>query len=290
MPPTVLTFSALKTFNNCPVMYDLRYEDCLRPAEDIAGDARAIGTSFHGALGVMLLKGLTEALRATPAVDVRAVKARVMLRILHGLRDFMLPGRATAIEGNIGPVAIPGIRGFKVAGRIDAFEDGWVWEYKTVDRLDNQLPLQYDMQGLLYVWILRQMGIACKGLQVISIVRSGLKGKKTESYEDLEQRMYDIAMEHPLDWVHAEPHEPAPSEITWIEEKIRSVIAEIRWARSKHGVFRENMPGGCFPYSRKCDYRPICWALEQERDGVKDAMFIESAVHPELEKEQTKSF
>ena len=49
-PPekSVLTYSALNTFRNCPRKYKHRYLDCLRPREK--ADALSFGHVIHGAI------------------------------------------------------------------------------------------------------------------------------------------------------------------------------------------------------------------------------------------------
>jgi len=285
-----LTWSALRTFADCPYQWYLRHDECLRPIGEAPSEARDQGKSFHEATAILLRDGLEAAIASVPAEsrdDLRNIKTQAMLQFVWQYRDVALPRDPIAIEMNMPPVSLKGIRGFNLSGRVDALEPATVWEFKTVDNFANSQPLQYDFQGLLYLWMFQHIFPELTELKVLSICRPTLRGRNGETVPELLLRMA-LQRDPPSDWVRVEGHTPAPSELRWAEQQVRDTVSEIRWARSKRGVFRKNW-SACFRYKRKCAYYPLCWSPAEEYNGIVDAMFQHAPAHPELMEPETRS-
>lgn len=217
-PPdkSVLTFSALNTFRNCPRKYKHRYIDCLRPREK--PDALSFGSVVHGAIELWYRSEPTEN-RLWSVLDY--LDQQFPLRVgdddqktVWHLARAMFTGYASRYASEdfeIVEVELPftgEIRNpdtgrpsqtFVMAGKADAIvkrSDGmYLLEHKTASSIDaNYLDkLWTDTQIALYSFYLRQLGYPIVGVIYNVLLKSRLKQKAGETEAEYEARRMELA-------------------------------------------------------------------------------------------------
>jgi hypothetical protein len=213
---SLLTFSALNTFRNCPRKYKLRYVDCLRPREK--AETLSFGGVVHGGIELWYrLVGDADRLNKVLAYvdsqfpnragDEREKShwqlARGMLSgyaACYASEDFEVVEIEKPFTGEIrNPDTGRPSQTFLMAGKADAIvrrADGlYLLEHKTAAMIDaNYLDkLWTDTQIALYSYYLRQLGYPIVGVIYNVLLKSRLQQKAGETAAEFETRRAELA-------------------------------------------------------------------------------------------------
>ena len=213
---TLLTYSALNTFRNCPRKYKNRYLDNLRPRE--RAEALSFGSVIHTAIELWYRSSNTESrLRDVLAYIDDAFENRVVdsnLMVQWHLATAMIRGYAeryateefevVEVEKEfVGEIRNPDTgrqsQTFRIAGKVDGIvrcHDGlYLLEHKTASTIDASYldKLWTDTQIALYCYYLRELGYPIVGVIYNVLLKSRLKQGKGETQEEYEVRHAELA-------------------------------------------------------------------------------------------------
>ncbi len=213
---TLLTYSALNTFRNCPRKYKNRYLDNLRPRE--RPEALSFGSVIHTAIELWYRSSNTESrLRDVLAYVNDAFENRVVdpnLMVQWHLATAMIRGYAeryatedfevVEVEKEfVGEIRNPDTgrqsQTFRIAGKVDGIvrcHDGlYLLEHKTASTIDASYldKLWTDTQIALYCYYLRELGYPIVGVIYNLLLKSRLKQGKGETQEEYEVRHAELA-------------------------------------------------------------------------------------------------
>ena len=213
---SILTFSALNTFRNCPRKYKHRYLDNLRPRE--RADALSFGSVIHSAIELWY-RSVADANRLSTVLDfidqqfpLRAGDdaqkamwhlARAMFTgyaSCYPTEDFEIVEVEKLFTGEIrNPETNRPSQTFVMAGKVDGIvrrPDGmYLLEHKTASSIDASYldKLWTDTQIALYSFQLRQLGYPIVGVIYNVLLKSRLKQKAGESEAEFESRRKELA-------------------------------------------------------------------------------------------------
>ena len=215
-PKTVLTYSALNTFRNCPRKYKNRYVDNLRPRE--RPEALSFGSVIHEAIELWYRSqdGLARLQNVLHYIDQAFGNRNGDPQQLAGwhLATAMMVGYAARYETEefevvevekefVGEIRNPESgrlsQTFRMAGKVDAIvscHDGlYLLEHKTASTVDaNYLDkLWTDTQIALYCYYLRELGYPIVGVIYNVLLKSRLKQSKGETQAEYETRKTELA-------------------------------------------------------------------------------------------------
>jgi RecB family exonuclease len=213
---TLLTYSALNTFRNCPRKYKNRYLDNLRPRE--RAEALSFGSVIHTAIELWYRSSNTESrLRDVLAYIDDAFENRVVdsnQMVPWHLATAMIRGYAeryateefeiVEVEKEfVGEIRNPDTgrqsQTFRIAGKVDGIvrcHDGlYLLEHKTASTIDASYldKLWTDTQIALYCYYLRELGYPIVGVIYNVLLKSRLKQGKGETQEEYEVRHAELA-------------------------------------------------------------------------------------------------
>jgi RecB family exonuclease len=213
---TLLTYSALNTFRNCPRKYKNRYLDNLRPRE--RAEALSFGSVIHTAIELWYRSSNTESrLRDVLAYIDDAFENRLVdsnLMVQWHLATAMFRGYAqryatedfdvVEVEKEfVGEIRNPDTgrqsQTFRIAGKVDGIvrcHDGlYLLEHKTASTVDASYldKLWTDTQIALYCYYLRELGYPIVGVIYNVLLKSRLKQGKGETQEEYELRHAELA-------------------------------------------------------------------------------------------------
>lgn len=213
---TLLTYSALNTFRNCPRKYKNRYLDNLRPRE--RAEALSFGSVIHTAIELWYRSSNTESrLRDVLAYVDDAFENRLVdsnLMVQWHLATAMIRGYAeryatedfevVEVEKEfVGEIRNPDTgrqsQTFRIAGKVDGIvrcHDGlYLLEHKTASTVDASYldKLWTDTQIALYCYYLRELGYPIVGVIYNVLLKSRLKQGKGETQEEYEVRHAELA-------------------------------------------------------------------------------------------------
>ncbi len=213
---TLLTYSALSTFRNCPRKYKNRYLDNLRPRE--RAEALSFGSVIHTAIELWYRSSDAESrLRDVLAYIDDAFENRVVdsnQMIQWHLAKAMFRGYAkryateefeiVEVEKEfVGEIRNPDTgrqsQTFRIAGKVDGIvrcHDGlYLLEHKTASTVDASYldKLWTDTQIALYCYYLRELGYPIVGVIYNVLLKSRLKQGKGETQEEYEVRHAELA-------------------------------------------------------------------------------------------------
>jgi RecB family exonuclease len=213
---TLLTYSALNTFRNCPRKYKNRYLDNLRPRE--RPDALSFGSVIHTAIELWYRSSDAESrLRDVLAYIDDAFENRVVdsnQMVQWHLATAMILGYAeryateefevVEVEKEfVGEIRNPDTgrqsQTFRIAGKVDGIvrcHDGlYLLEHKTASTIDASYldKLWTDTQIALYCYYLRELGYPIVGVIYNVLLKSRLKQGKGETQEEYEVRHAELA-------------------------------------------------------------------------------------------------
>ncbi len=213
---TLLTYSALNTFRNCPRKYKNRYLDNLRPRE--RAEALSFGSVIHTAIELWYRSSDAESrLRDVLAYIDDAFENRVVdsnQMVQWHLATAMLRGYAgryateefevVEVEKEfVGEIRNPDTgrqsQSFRIAGKVDGIvrcHDGlYLLEHKTASTVDASYldKLWTDTQIALYCYYLRELGYPIVGVIYNVLLKSRLKQGKGETQEEYEVRHAELA-------------------------------------------------------------------------------------------------
>ncbi len=213
---TLLTYSALNTFRNCPRKYKNRYLDNLRPRE--RPDALSFGSVIHTAIELWYRSSDAESrLRDVLAYIDDAFENRVVdsnQMVQWHLATAMIRGYAerygteefeiVEVEKEfVGEIRNPDTgrqsQTFRIAGKVDGIvrcHDGlYLLEHKTASTVDASYldKLWTDTQIALYCYYLRELGYPIVGVIYNVLLKSRLKQGKGETQEEYEVRNAELA-------------------------------------------------------------------------------------------------
>ncbi len=217
-PPdkSVLTYSALNTFRNCPRKYKHRYIDCLLPREK--PEAMSFGSVIHGAIELWyrsdandhclwsVLDHVDQQFPMRAGDDDQKAAWHLARAMITGYaaryqsEDFEIVEVEKSFMGEIrNPDTNRPSQTFVMAGKADAIvrrPDGmYLVEHKTASSVDaNYLDkLWTDTQIALYSFYLRQLGYPIVGVIYNVLLKSRLKQKVGETEAEYEARRAELA-------------------------------------------------------------------------------------------------
>jgi len=213
---SVLTYSALNTFRNCPRKYKLRYIENLRRPED--PEALAFGSVIHEALRLwyMLPADSHRLLTvfdfidsqypdrgANPRQKAQWHLARAMVTGYAGRyadEEFEVLHVEKEFEGQIrNPDTGRLSQTFSIAGKVDGIvridEELYLIEHKTASSLtaDYLDRLWTDTQIALYCYYLRQQGFPIVGVVYNVLLKARLQQRQGETQQEYEARRAALA-------------------------------------------------------------------------------------------------
>jgi RecB family exonuclease len=213
---TLLTYSALNTFRNCPRKYKNRYLDNLRPRE--RAEALSFGSVIHTAIELWYRSSNTESrLRdvlayVNDAFENRVVDANLMVQwhlataMIRGYAERYAAEEFEVVEVEkefVGEIRNPDTgrqsQTFRIAGKVDGIvrcHDGlYLLEHKTASTVDASYldKLWTDTQIALYCYYLRELGYPIVGVIYNVLLKSRLKQGKGETQEEYEVRHAELA-------------------------------------------------------------------------------------------------
>jgi RecB family exonuclease len=213
---TLLTYSALNTFRNCPRKYKNRYLDNLRPRK--RAEALSFGSVIHTAIELWYRSQNAESrLRDVltyidDAFENRVVDSNQMVQwhlataMIRGYAERYAIEEFEVVEVEkefVGEIRNPDTgrqsQTFRIAGKVDGIvrcHDGlYLLEHKTASTVDaNYLDkLWTDTQIALYCYYLRELGYPIVGVIYNVLLKSRLKQGKGETQEEYEVRHAELA-------------------------------------------------------------------------------------------------
>jgi len=213
---TLLTYSALNTFRNCPRKYKNRYLDNLRPRE--RAEALSFGSVIHTAIELWYRSPDTESrLRdvlayINDAFENRVVDSNQMVQwhlamaMIRGYAERYAVEEFEVVEVEkefVGEIRNPDTgrqsQTFRIAGKVDGIvrcHDGvYLLEHKTASTVDASYldKLWTDTQIALYCYYLRELGYPIVGVIYNVLLKSRLKQGKGETQEEYEARHAELA-------------------------------------------------------------------------------------------------
>jgi RecB family exonuclease len=214
---SLLTYSALNTFRNCPRKYKHRYMDNLRPREK--AESLSFGSVVHGALELWYRLAADDTNRLWTVLDY--IDQQFPLRAGDGaqkaswqLARAMFTGYATRYAPEdfevveveklfTGEIRNPDTgrvsQTFQMAGKVDAIvrrPDGlYLLEHKTAASIDGNYldKLWTDTQIALYSFHLRQLGYPIVGVIYNVLLKTRLQQKAGETEAEFEARRLELA-------------------------------------------------------------------------------------------------
>lgn len=213
---TLLTYSALNTFRNCPRKYKNRYVDNLRPRERV--EALSFGSVIHTSIELWY-RSQNPALRLQEclayiddAFENRVADANQMAQwhlataMMRGYADRYATEDFDIVEVEkefVGEIRNPDTgrqsQTFRIAGKVDGIvrcHDGlYLLEHKTASTVDaNYLDkLWTDTQIALYCYYLRELGYPIVGVIYNVLLKSRLKQSRGETQQEYEVRHAELA-------------------------------------------------------------------------------------------------
>ncbi len=213
---TLLTYSALNTFRNCPRKYKNRYLDNLRPRE--RAEALSFGSVIHTAIELWYRSSDAESrLRDVlayidDAFENRVVDSNQMVQwhlakaMFRGYAERYATEEFEIVEVEkefVGEIRNPDTgrqsQTFRIAGKVDGIvrcHDGlYLLEHKTASTIDASYldKLWTDTQIALYCYYLRELGYPIVGVIYNVLLKSRLKQGKGETQEEYEVRHAELA-------------------------------------------------------------------------------------------------
>ncbi len=213
---TLLTYSALNTFRNCPRKYKNRYLDNLRPRE--RAEALSFGSAIHTAIELWYRSSEAESrLRDVlayidDAFENRVVDSNQMVQwhlataMIRGYAERYATEEFEVVEVEkefVGEIRNPDTgrqsQTFRIAGKVDGIvrcHDGlYLLEHKTASNVDASYldKLWTDTQIALYCYYLRELGYPIVGVIYNVLLKSRLKQGKGETQEEYELRHAELA-------------------------------------------------------------------------------------------------
>jgi RecB family exonuclease len=213
---TLLTYSALNTFRNCPRKYKNRYLDNLRPRE--RPDALSYGSVIHTAIELWYRSSDAESrLRdvlayINDAFENRVVDSNQMVQwhlataMIRGYAERYATEEFEIVEVEkefVGEIRNPDTgrqsQTFRIAGKVDGIvrcHDGlYLLEHKTASTVDASYldKLWTDTQIALYCYYLRELGYPIVGVIYNVLLKSRLKQGKGETQEEYDVRHAELA-------------------------------------------------------------------------------------------------
>ncbi len=232
---SVLTFSAINCFRNCPRKFKHRYVDFLRPLEKV--DTLAFGKVVHGALELWhtlpadnhrLLAVLdfidskypnrgTDAREKATWQLARAIMigyaeryAQEEFEVLHVEKEF----EAEIRNPDTGRTSQTFTMAGKVDGIVRAGDEVYLLEHKTASSLTSDYldRLWTDTQIALYSFYLRQLGFRVIGIIYNVLLKSRLQQRGGETDEEFEARRTALAAKNKSGKSTAQRQEPESDE------------------------------------------------------------------------------
>ena len=213
---TLLTYSALNTFRNCPRKYKNRYLDNLRPRE--RAEALSFGSVIHTAIELWYRSPDTESrlpdvlAYIDDAFENRVVDPNLMVQwhlataMIRGYAERYATEDFEVVEVEkefVGEIRNPDTgrqsQTFRIAGKVDGIvrcHDGlYLLEHKTASTVDASYldKLWTDTQIALYCYYLRELGYPIVGVIYNVLLKSRLKQGKGETQEEYEVRHAELA-------------------------------------------------------------------------------------------------
>ena len=213
---TLLTYSALNTFRNCPRKYKNRYLDNLRPRE--RAEALSFGSVIHTAIELWYRSPDTESrlpdvlAYIDDAFENRVVDPNLMVQwhlataMIRGYAERYATEDFEVVEVEkefVGEIRNPDTgrqsQTFRIAGKVDGIvrcHDGlYLLEHKTASNVDASYldKLWTDTQIALYCYYLRELGYPIVGVIYNVLLKSRLKQGKGETQEEYEVRHAELA-------------------------------------------------------------------------------------------------
>ena len=213
---TLLTYSALNTFRNCPRKYKNRYIDNLRPRE--RAEALSFGSVIHAAIELWYRSPDTESrlpdvlAYIDDAFENRVVDSNQMVQwhlataMIRGYAERYANEEFEIVEVEkefVGEIRNPDTgrqsQTFRIAGKVDGIvrcHDGlYLLEHKTASTVDASYldKLWTDTQIALYCYYLRELGYPIVGVIYNVLLKSRLKQGKGETQEEYEVRHAELA-------------------------------------------------------------------------------------------------
>jgi hypothetical protein len=213
---SVLTYSALNTFRNCPRKYKHRYVDNLRPLAK--SEALSFGSVIHGAIELWyrsdagpnrlwaVLDFIDQSFPDRASDDNQQANWHLARAMISGYatryasEDFAVVEVEKEFIGEIrNPDTGRSSQTFVMAGKADAIvqrSDGmYLLEHKTAASIDaNYLDkLWTDTQIALYCHYLRELGYPIVGVIYNVLLKSRLKQSRGETEFEYEARKAELA-------------------------------------------------------------------------------------------------
>jgi hypothetical protein len=213
---TVLTYSALNTFRNCPRKYKNRYIDSLRPRE--SAEALSFGSAIHRAIELWY-RWNSEPNRRTIVCDfldiafveryndLKQMAHWQLARALfdgyahrYCIEDFSMVEVEKEFTCEIrNPDTGRASQTFVMSGKVDAivqcYDGMYLLEHKTASKVDaNYLDkLWTDTQIALYCHYLRELGYPIVGVIYNVLLKAKIKQRRGETSSEYEQRRTELA-------------------------------------------------------------------------------------------------
>ena len=213
---TLLTYSALNTFRNCPRKYKNRYLDNLRPRE--RPDALSFGSVIHTAIELWyrssdadsrlrdVLAYIDDAFENRVVDSNQMVQWHLATAMIRGYAERYATEEFEIVEVEkefVGEIRNPDTgrqsQTFRIAGKVDGIvrcHDGlYLLEHKTASTVDASYldKLWTDTQIALYCYYLRELGYPIVGVIYNVLLKSRLKQGKGETQEEYEVRHAELA-------------------------------------------------------------------------------------------------
>ena len=213
---TVLTYSALNTFRNCPRKYKNRYLDNLRPRE--RAEALSFGSVVHTAIELWyrssdadsrlrdVLAYIDDAFENRVVDSNQMVQWHLATAMIRGYAERYATEEFEIVEVEkefVGEIRNPDTgrqsQTFRIAGKVDGIvrcHDGlYLLEHKTASTVDASYldKLWTDTQIALYCYYLRELGYPIVGVIYNVLLKSRLKQGKGETQEEYEVRHAELA-------------------------------------------------------------------------------------------------
>lgn len=253
---SVLTYSALNIFRNCPRKYLLRYVECLRRPEP--ADALAFGGVIHGALELWYthvggtnrlfkvlgyIDGQYPAREHDPEARHRWHLARAMFEgyaARHPDEPFEIVEVEKEFTAEIrNPDTGRASQTFVIAGKADGVVrlDGelYLLEHKTASSITGDYldRLWTDTQIALYCHYLRDLGYPIVGVIYNVLLKSRLRQRAGETEEEFERRRSELAAKNRSGRSTAKRRLPEP------DEEFRARLAD--WYSKPEAFHRERI-------------------------------------------------
>jgi hypothetical protein len=242
----MITYSAIAEYKKCKQAYYLRYVCGWKAKTQSA--ALTLGSAVHAWLEAYYtgadLPVMADPKAAAMCLGYAARYPRHNLELCEW--QFEMPIR--------NPATARGLRGVRLAGKIDGYHDGYLIEHKTASQItgDYLAKLWTDTQLTTYCAALQTAGYPVRGVIYNVLVKPSIRQKKDETETEFSARVADWCLNTPEAY-HREEIIIGEGETARAQADLWAVAQDIKQCKNWYRNTRN-----CYQVGWSCQFTPYC--------------------------------